>query len=137
MTSTTNKNYSLFSESSSISIKSFVSNITSLLSVKLNHENYLIWRAQILTTIRAYQLEFLIDSTHDIPSEFTLTMMENRYPILFIPISVFLTNSYCATYFPLFQKMYCRMFYSFKVPKRHDKHWSENSPPCLDLISCN
>lgn len=63
---------SLFSISTSTLayLQSLISNITSLLTVKLNEENFLLWRSQFLTAIRAHRLLYILSESDSIPNEF-------------------------------------------------------------------
>lgn len=53
-------------------LKSLISNITSLLTVKLNGKNFLLWRSQFLTTIRAHRLLYILSKSGVAPPEFLI-----------------------------------------------------------------
>lgn len=56
---------------------SLISNIGSLISVKLENHNYLLWKSQFLPVLRAYGLVGFVDGSIMCPSEFLLDSNEN------------------------------------------------------------
>lgn len=58
------------SPSSSVNLQHLISNLSLLLTIKLKNDNFLVWKSQFLTVIRAHRLQFLLDGTKQPPSEF-------------------------------------------------------------------
>jgi hypothetical protein len=48
-----------------------LSNITNLVSVKLDHNNYMLWKFQITSTLKAYKLLDVADSSYTCPEMYT------------------------------------------------------------------
>jgi hypothetical protein len=47
-----------------------LSSITNLVSVKLDHSNYMLWKFQICSTLSAYALFDIIDGTYPCPDKY-------------------------------------------------------------------
>lgn len=69
---TLSKFSSTFISSYSATLQHFISNLSSLLTIKLKNDNYLIWKSQFQTAIQAHSLQFLLDNSIKPPSEFIL-----------------------------------------------------------------
>jgi hypothetical protein len=48
-----------------------LSNITNLVSVKLDHNNYMLWKFQITSTLKAYKLLDVVDGSYTCPEMYT------------------------------------------------------------------
>ncbi|KAJ8634715.1 hypothetical protein MRB53_008982 [Persea americana] len=48
------------------------SNIGSLISIKLDNQNYLLWKSQFLPVLRAHDMIGFVDGSHPCPPEFML-----------------------------------------------------------------
>lgn len=53
-----------------LSIHTLISNLSSFLTVKFLGENFLIWKSQLHTVIKAYNLDHMLDGSEDPPSQF-------------------------------------------------------------------
>ena len=47
-----------------------LSSITNLVSVKLDHSNYMLWKFQICSTLSAYALLDIVDGTYPCPDKY-------------------------------------------------------------------
>ena len=66
---TTSSSSSITMPSSQNNSTFVISNITNLVSVKLDHENYLLWRHQFSALLRDHDLYGFVDGTHPCPEK--------------------------------------------------------------------
>lgn len=76
---TSKDNVTFLLKQSSIHIKSsFSTNVAQSSSIKLDRNNYIIWKSQLLPVLRGHDLEGYVDGTHKCPSRMISSSSEEN-----------------------------------------------------------